>query len=423
MTEQRTLNESISLKGARVTDNIVHGVAVLGPKSPNGKGRDYTPEYMESAKPMYEGIAVTVNHPSKEDRKKGKNRGLLVKVGKLEGVEVVRESNGTARMTAQKMVLNPEYEHFGHLKWMAENTPEQLGLSHDVIASGHKDAKSGRFIAESCVKAFEVALVDGPGTNKSLFECLESKETFETHTEEGPIADKLAADIAKQNISKVVHSAERLMDQVLWNREATLPMVKTQLIAIAIDLQAELVKVKTTASTTEASEPLIDLKGNPEMEIKDLTLEELSESRPDLVELVQARAQESKEAKALREKDAAELAEYRKKAAVTEARNKVKEQLKESKLPEKAITEAFVSALTNVDEKTAAALIEERRAVYASGATIKSKGKKPFAKESAQESSKVSGGFSAYETTEELAEALLADPEEAGDEGFLFSSN
>ena len=60
LKEKPISESSVFGKGTTVADNVIENVAVLGPTSPNGKGRDYTKRYMESAKPLYEGIAVTV---------------------------------------------------------------------------------------------------------------------------------------------------------------------------------------------------------------------------------------------------------------------------------------------------------------------------------------------------------------------------
>lgn len=320
---KQKLTENTLLGNPRVVENVIHDVAVLGSFSSNGKGRQYTRKYMESAKPLYEGIAVTVNHPSKKQRQLNEDRGVLVKVGKLKGITIEETAKGP-RMKASQLVMNPNYEHYGHLKWMAENTPEHLGLSHDVIASGKVNKNDGKFIAESCVKAFEVALVSSPGTNQTLFESLENAETKST---EELILDKLS--VLETAFNAINNKTER----------------------------------------TDAG-----------MQYNELTLEQLAKNRPDLIELVQLKSQETAEQKAKREADQKELEEYRQYKKTQLAKDKAIELCKEAEMNESLMSDLFIKTLSAIEDKEHQKLLIEDR--------IKASGQKPNTNTGIKSSSK-----------------------------------
>ncbi len=105
-----------------------------------------------------------------------------------------------------------------------------------------------------------------------------------------------------------------------------------------------------------------------EMEIKDLTLEGLRKDRPDLVKSIETEIAEGAEIKTLkadnvRMKDEAELRE--KEDRTTAHAALVGKKLKDSKLPEKAITKTFKTQLVEAkDEKAIDALLADRKEMW-----------------------------------------------------------
>ena len=158
------LQENRRLKCGKVNDNVILDVAVLGPKSSNGDGRIYTEEYHRSAIKFYEGILVAPDHPTMHNP-----RSVLDTIGQLKELFVQIKNDGPHTF-AKKLIINPHHPHAKQILWAAENNPDSLGLSHDVLVESNYVKKTGELVVTKCLKAFEVALVIDPATNKNLFE-------------------------------------------------------------------------------------------------------------------------------------------------------------------------------------------------------------------------------------------------------------
>ena len=148
---------------------------------------------------------------------------------------------------------------------------------------------------------------------------------------------------------------------------------------------AEAYSLKTLHSADLVTEPgstnNMFESGNPnedeeDMDLKDLTLKELLENRPDMVETIKKEVQEklsSKEEVASLEKQIADLTENKKtlklkvdefevKEAATKKEDVVNELLKESKIDESLVTPIFRETLSDAkDEEAMKALIEDRK--------------------------------------------------------------
>jgi len=148
---------------------------------------------------------------------------------------------------------------------------------------------------------------------------------------------------------------------------------------------AEAYSLKTLHSADLVTEPgstnNMFESGNPnedeeDMDLKDLTLKELLENRPDMVETIKKEVQEnlsSKEEVAGLKKQVADLTEDKKtlelkvdefevKEAATKKEDVVNELLKESKIDESLVTPIFRGTLSDAkDEEAMKALIEDRK--------------------------------------------------------------
>lgn len=332
----------------KVIGNVIENVAVLGPSSNNGKGRDYTEQYHASALPLYEGISVAPDHPDKNNP-----RSVLDGLGKLEGIYTEMKADGP-HTYAKKWIVNPHHPRANQILWAAENMPDTLGLSHDVIAAGTVNKKTGRFRALECKQAFEVALVGKPGTNKNLFEELQESEEFK---------------------------------QFVLNEETENRIVKKVLLAIESQ------------------------KGIDTMELKDLTAAQLIESRPELVKQLIAEQTQTAEQKAKIEADLKELTELREAKQLADDIEAAKKLCEELKLPIEKVSAAFVNAVVSqktVEQKTA--LIEDRKTLI-SGKTITSKSKLPAAQtaQGFQENQSLENGFGQFNTEKQLKEMLFTN--------------
>jgi len=346
-TEQK-IKESylVHSKEMKVIGNVIHNVAVLGPRSSNGKGRDYTEQYHESARPKYEGIVVAPDHPSKNNP-----RSSLDALGKLTGLYTEVKDDGP-HTYAKKWIINPKHPRAEQILWAAEHMPETMGLSHDVFASGVIDKSTGRFKALECKQANEVALVGKAGTNKNLFEQLDESEEYK----------QFQLDVEAEN---------RIVKKIL----------------LALESQ----------------------KGN-EMELKDITAQQLIEARPELVKQLITESTQSAEQKAQHDADMKELGELREAKKRTDDIESAKKLCEELKLPAEKVSDAFISAIVSqktVEEKTA--LIEDRKTLIGVP-TIKSKSKTAGQQtaKNVKENQQTSGaGFDQFKDNKQLKEALF----------------
>jgi hypothetical protein len=202
---------------------VLRAVKVLGLLSANtgrGLGLDpreygsaldrpyrYDPEAVRLAVPLYEGIAVNIDHPettaSAEGRRVAANgRSAADRFGRLINV----------RVTADGLVADLEYLASHPLAEMiletAERMPEQLALSHH--ARCEFDLRQGEVVVRRIVAVHSVDVIgDRPGTTRSLFE---SQTPPKSENPESPmtlktLTESIAADTtAGRTLRRILES-------------------------------------------------------------------------------------------------------------------------------------------------------------------------------------------------------------------------
>ena len=140
---------------------IVHDVAILGPRSQNG--RTYTPQALQDAVKVFEGKRVFLNHRETNGRQT-KPHSAADYIGRLSGLHLGADGKVHAR---EFRVVN---EQHWPLISAGEKDPEAFGLSID----GEGEIRKG--VVHSIRKGHSVDLVSEPATNKGLFEQQESDE-------------------------------------------------------------------------------------------------------------------------------------------------------------------------------------------------------------------------------------------------------
>ncbi|MHC4179900.1 MAG: hypothetical protein ACYSWU_20530 [Planctomycetota bacterium] len=287
------VTEFFDSSGASLTseEGVIRGVKILGSESKNG--RTYPKQTMAAAAHLYEGAKVNVNHPTGDPKQQ---RGYEARLGKLDSV---RLGEGDTGLFAD-LKYNPKHALAEQLKWDAENAPENVGMSHNVMAKITRRGKTA--VVEEITRVQSVDLVADPATTRGLFEATETTE------EEG----------------------------------ANMPTDTLTLEGLKADYPALVEKISTQA-----------------------------------VEAFKDSEENAKQTKALKEAlekiDKLELAE--KVAQQVEA---VKAMIEEAKLPEAAVTKVFISQMTEADEETRKALIEDRQEMVKAA---KPSGGKPMSKE------------------------------------------
>lgn len=157
--------EAIMPRGLRVDTaaGIIYGVKILGLNSVNG--RKYLPEAVKSARRMYEGVRVNIDHPKEnpEDQRSAYDRiGKLINVQYVEGKGLYGD-----------LVLLTEHPMTPRILEAAQKMPEVYGLSHNAQGDGHRDLE-GTFIVSEIVDVRHVDLVADPATTKSLAESVDN---------------------------------------------------------------------------------------------------------------------------------------------------------------------------------------------------------------------------------------------------------
>ena len=147
----------------RVT-SVIHGVKILGLRSKNN--RDYTRDCVARAAELYEAVAVNVDHP--QQGRELASRSYTDRIGTL---RAVREAEGLVA----DLHVNPHHPLASQLFWDAENSPQSVGLSHNVQARTSR-GRNGRVIVEEILKVHSVDLVADPATTTSLFESTDERE-------------------------------------------------------------------------------------------------------------------------------------------------------------------------------------------------------------------------------------------------------
>lgn len=165
---EETLLEYTDSRGAALAvdreTGVIRGVKILGAESRNG--RLYPHETLVRARELYEGAKVNVNHP------KGSPLGprdYQDRLGLIRNVTLVAESG-----LFGDLHFNPRHGLAAQLEWDAQHAPENVGLSHNVLAKTSK--REELTIVEAITRVVSVDLVADPASTHGLYEELSPPE-------------------------------------------------------------------------------------------------------------------------------------------------------------------------------------------------------------------------------------------------------
>lgn len=140
------------------TAAVIRGVKILGLRSRNG--RVYSEAALRRAVPLYEGAKVNVNHPRREG---DAPRDYQERLGVVRSV-AFRAGSGLYG----DLHYNPKHPVAEQLVWDAQHQPENVGLSHNVIAQTRREGE--QLFVEAVERVISVDLVADPATTAGLFE-------------------------------------------------------------------------------------------------------------------------------------------------------------------------------------------------------------------------------------------------------------
>lgn len=162
--------------GADRVAGVLRGVKLLGLRSRNG--RCYEEKALRDAISLYEGAKVNVNHPEGDPLGARDYRDRL---GAIRNVQVRR-----GKGLYGDLHFNPKHALAEQLAWDAENAPENVGLSHNVLAKTRRDDEG--VVVEAITRVQSVDLVADPATTTGLFEhetpCDSESEAIVSEAEE-----------------------------------------------------------------------------------------------------------------------------------------------------------------------------------------------------------------------------------------------
>lgn len=246
------VREALALTTQRVDreNNTINDVKLVGMVSPSHKRR-YPIRVLEEAIPLYEGKPIYFKHL----KKPGEERDPRDAWGKVVNVRVV-EGDGL-RGDVQ---YNPKHADTEQMLWVAESAPELAGMSHHAFVAGDYDSDGWLNVTKvAVVKSVDV--VANGGTVTSL---------FESELTEGELEDRLAKERPMAEMERVTHTAHSL----IWDQMFGVGPLEDRRSNI-VQILEEWIKQLEGLDTTTVQEN--------DMELKDLTLEQLRTGRPDLV--------------------------------------------------------------------------------------------------------------------------------------------
>ena len=146
---------------------IIRGVKLLGLVSRNG--RRYRENALTSAVSLYEGAKVNINHP------KGHPLSPRDYQDRLGVVREVQFRSGEGLFG--DLHFNPKHALSEQLVWDAEHAPQNVGMSHNVLARTSLDGSDT--VVEAITKVQSIDLVADPATTSGLYEHAEKSGVVE----------------------------------------------------------------------------------------------------------------------------------------------------------------------------------------------------------------------------------------------------
>lgn len=137
---------------------VIRGVKLLGLASRNG--RRYREQALAEAVALYEGAKVNINHPKGHPLAP---RDYQDRLGMVRGVQL-RPGEGLFG----DLHFNPRHALSEQLVWDAEHAPQNVGMSHNVLARTKQ--VGNETVVEAITKVQSIDLVADPATTSGLYE-------------------------------------------------------------------------------------------------------------------------------------------------------------------------------------------------------------------------------------------------------------
>lgn len=154
---------------------VIRGVKLLGLASRNA--RRYQEKALVEAVGLYEGAKVNINHPKGHPLSP---RDYQDRLGVVRGVQF-RSGEGLFG----DLHFNPKHALSEQLVWDAEHAPQNVGMSHNVLA---RTTRSGdETVVEAITKVQSIDLVADPATTSGLYEHAEEQKSGKAEEQQSSI--------------------------------------------------------------------------------------------------------------------------------------------------------------------------------------------------------------------------------------------
>jgi hypothetical protein len=236
-----------AFKEATVEGNVIHNVALLGPKSLNG--RVYTDQAMRDAVALYNGVPIYADHPGFRDLSGTGNRKFMDLAGKIANTRKV------GNRVRGDVVLISDSDEGERLKAVAMEMPNMVGFSHR--ADGEITiAEDGTQVVERLTNVEALEIVTEPATVKGLFESISNGDEPQKPEGTGDMEIKdLTLDMLKAQrpdlLAGITESVTASVKESLKDDEAT-----SKLTAQVATLEGEKTALQKTVDESAVADAL-----------------------------------------------------------------------------------------------------------------------------------------------------------------------
>jgi hypothetical protein len=238
------------------TAGVIRGVKLLGLMSRNG--RRYREHALVEAVGLYEGAKVNINHPKGHPLSP---RDYQDRLGVVRGVQF-RSGEGLFG----DLHFNPKHALSEQLVWDAEHAPQNVGMSHNVLArtSRHGDET----VVEAITKVQSIDLVADPATTSGLYEHSESREARDESQERGngsscPALDSKLLTLDMVTLEQLREMRPDLVSEIERAAGARLEQVQAELAAMVVREESQRRRERILALLQEYDLPLPSSDSTP----------------------------------------------------------------------------------------------------------------------------------------------------------------
>lgn len=246
-----------SLQEGRIDlkQGLVRDVKIIGLESTNGYS--YSQQALKAAVPLYEGVRVNIDHPTRTDVER-RSRSYADRFGRLHQVKFV-----DGKGIFGNLKYNRQHALAKQFEYDVKHDPKNLGLSQ--YAHGKTRRSGSKEIVESITSVGSVDLVADPATTQGLFESRRTKSKLRVKRERTPKWQKLMESLGmelgetptpREAIAKLLESI--VLDDTLSPKQRKEKILKA--LELDVDESSSATRVKESKDTMKPKTPATQSK-------------------------------------------------------------------------------------------------------------------------------------------------------------------